>query len=319
MGEQGAEQDDHDDGGAEQDDDEKLDFSVETWLLSSRPHTPSSSLLLAPASRLVPSPEEPLLLYLVFLLLLFDLSLPFRYDCDSGLAVSPDVFALCARSFYYGEILASIGVSSRRFQVLRCILLRWLVSQSSSVSEKSSSSLSLWLGELCLDVLFLEVSLGPRFAGGDGSRVQVRLVWLCLVEFPAVVYGSWRLPVLLLHLVSPHHGYRSGFSIRKRRLSSGVLSLCVSRYSLFVDTGWRFHSQVNSLWFSKVANVERFSGVIGRLGVLETSGLVVAVKAPVFCVSDFGGGGSVRAFELSTSRSCDMLRLSHFQCHVLRR
>lgn len=51
--------------------------------------------------------------------------------------------------------------------------------------------------------------------------------------------------------------------------------------------------------------------------VLETSGLVVAVKAPVFCVSDFGGGGSVRAFELSTSRSCDMLQLSHFQCHVL--
>lgn len=32
MGEQGAEQDDHDDGGAEQDDDEKLDFSVETWV-----------------------------------------------------------------------------------------------------------------------------------------------------------------------------------------------------------------------------------------------------------------------------------------------
>lgn len=133
--------------------------------------------------------------------------------------------------------------------------------------RRSLAPLSLWLGELYLDILFLEVSLGPRFAGGDGSRVQVRLVWLCLVEFLAVVYGSWRLPVLLLHLVSPHHGYRSGFSVRKRWLSSGVLSLCVSRYSLFVDTGWRFHSQVNSLWFSKVANVERFSGVIGRLGV----------------------------------------------------
>ncbi|KAF3550021.1 hypothetical protein DY000_02002200 [Brassica cretica] len=43
--------------------------------------------------------------------------------------------------------------------------------------------------------------------GGDGSRVQVRLVWVQLVEVPAVVYGFWSLPVVLLHLVSPRHGY----------------------------------------------------------------------------------------------------------------
>lgn len=98
---------------------------------------------------------------------------------------------------------------------------------------RGPTSLSLWLGEPCLDALYLEVSLEPWFAGGDGSRVQSRLVWFRLVETPAVVYGSWRLLVVLLHLVSPHHGYRSGCSVRKRRLSSRrCVSLCVSLFSV---------------------------------------------------------------------------------------
>ncbi|KAF2586314.1 hypothetical protein F2Q70_00037370 [Brassica cretica] len=53
----------------------------------------------------------------------------------------------------------------------------------------------------------------------------------------------------------------SGCSVRKHRLSSrSCVSLRVSFVSLFVDTGWRFHSQVNDIRFSEVANVEPVLG-----------------------------------------------------------
>lgn len=92
-----------------------------------------------------------------------------------------------------------------------------------------------------MDVLSLEVSLGPRFAGGDGSRVQVRLVWVRLVEVPAVVYGFWSLPVVLLHLVSPRHGYILVALSGSIGFLLGVVSPCVFRLflcSLTPDRGF---------------------------------------------------------------------------------
>lgn len=83
-----------------------------------------------------------------------------------------------------------------------------------------------------MDVLSLEMSLGPRFAGGDGSRVQVRLVWVRLVEVPAVVYGFWSLPVVLLHLVSPRHGCILVALSGSIDFLLGVVSPCVFRLFL---------------------------------------------------------------------------------------
>ncbi|KAG2246415.1 hypothetical protein Bca52824_086043 [Brassica carinata] len=105
---------------------------------------------------------------------------------------------------------------------------------------------------------FFVVSLGPRFAGGDGSRVQVRLVWVRLVEVPAVVYGFWSLPVVLLHLVSPRHGYILVALSGSIGFLLGVVSPCVFRLflcSLTPDRG------LGGFWSCSDGEIDLFSAV----------------------------------------------------------